>query len=200
MARKRANPFYLSVKPEGEPPRRIGPIAEADIWVEDGEDDLVPIHTSADPTWEELGQAIRDRRLELGIPQKTLAAMAGVSTSYMSDLERGRGAPRAPVVHAIAAALHSYIAGPLPTQPSQRSFRGNPPPLPTAVVKQYEGFHGTKPSELVAIKGWLPGKLTCVGAGIDISYGIIDRNSSKEGACVHKHLDGVKVYRRRRAG
>lgn len=37
-----------------------------------------------------LGQAIRDRRRELGYTQAFLADYAGISTSFLSELENGK--------------------------------------------------------------------------------------------------------------
>ena len=41
-------------------------------------------------TMKELGRAIRDRRKELGYTQAFVADYAGVSTSFLSELENGK--------------------------------------------------------------------------------------------------------------
>jgi len=41
----------------------------------------------------ELGQAIRSRRRELGISQRALAEIAGVSLHTLSDIESGKANP-----------------------------------------------------------------------------------------------------------
>lgn len=74
----------------------------------------------------------------------------------------------------------------------------NPPPLPPSVVNQYRRFHGVDPQTVVDVFGWAPGNLTCIGKGINISYGVVDAQSEKDGAFIHPHLPGVKVYRRAR--
>lgn len=38
----------------------------------------------------DMGKAIRERRKELGYTQSFLASYAGVSTSFLSDLENGK--------------------------------------------------------------------------------------------------------------
>ena len=43
------------------------------------------IHDTVD-----MGKAIRERRKELGYTQSFLASYAGVSTSFLSDLENGK--------------------------------------------------------------------------------------------------------------
>ena len=43
----------------------------------------------------DLGAAIRDRRMTLGLDQKTLAAKVGVSRQWIVDVEKGK--PRAPI-------------------------------------------------------------------------------------------------------
>ena len=46
---------------------------------------MVTIHST-----EDIGSAIRDRRKQLGYTQAFLAEYAGVSTSFLSELENGK--------------------------------------------------------------------------------------------------------------
>jgi len=43
----------------------------------------------------DLGAVIRDRRMKLGLDQKTLATQVGVSRQWIVDVEKGK--PRAPL-------------------------------------------------------------------------------------------------------
>jgi len=43
----------------------------------------------------DLGAVIRDRRMKLGLDQKTLATQVGVSRQWIVDVEKGK--PRAPI-------------------------------------------------------------------------------------------------------
>ena len=53
----------------------------------------------------ELGQRLRARRQALGIDQRTLAEIAGVSVHAVSNLEGGRGNPTARVLESLGTAL-----------------------------------------------------------------------------------------------
>ena len=66
---------------------------------------------------EAFGHDVRDRRLELGLSVRTLAARAGVSPAYVTAIERGRnpatGRPAVPsvaVLAGLAAALELDVA------------------------------------------------------------------------------------------
>ncbi len=52
-----------------------------------------------------VGQAIRDRRKELGITQPHLAEIAGVSTNTLYKLEKGQGNPTLEVLNKLAEVL-----------------------------------------------------------------------------------------------
>ena len=52
-----------------------------------------------------VGQAIRDRRKELGITQPHLAEVAGVSTNTLYKLEKGQGNPTLDVLNKLADVL-----------------------------------------------------------------------------------------------
>jgi transcriptional regulator with XRE-family HTH domain len=57
----------------------------------------------------ELGQAIRSRRLELGMSQMELARRAGMTQSAVSRLEAGGAVPTIGVLERIAAALSADL-------------------------------------------------------------------------------------------
>ena len=52
-----------------------------------------------------FGAALRRRRLAAGLSQEALAGRAGLSLRGVSDLERGRRAPRPETVRLLAEAL-----------------------------------------------------------------------------------------------
>ena len=60
----------------------------ADIWPK--EDDTMRIRTPTD-----LGALIRDRRIKLGLDQKSLAQKVGVSRQWIVEAEKGK--PRAEI-------------------------------------------------------------------------------------------------------
>jgi transcriptional regulator with XRE-family HTH domain len=129
------NPFYLSVKPEGQDVQRLGPMSEVDFWIGDlAGEGLRPLFTSADPDFVELGELIRDRRLDMGLTQKQLATVASVSPQYLSDMERGQ-ATNVPLYTHVARKLDAYFEGPMPTRPSQATLEeviGDIPAVPTS--------------------------------------------------------------------
>lgn len=57
----------------------------------------------------ELGQAVRSRRLELGMSQVVLARRAGMTQSAVSRLEAGGAVPTIAVLERIAAALSADL-------------------------------------------------------------------------------------------
>ena len=58
-------------------------------------------------TWPELslGEIIRRQRELASLPMRQLAAMAGISNPYLSQIERGLREPSEQVLHAIAESL-----------------------------------------------------------------------------------------------
>jgi transcriptional regulator with XRE-family HTH domain len=52
-----------------------------------------------------LGTAIRQQRLRAAVTQEALAHEAGISTTYLGQIERGLRSPSIAVVAAIATAL-----------------------------------------------------------------------------------------------
>jgi transcriptional regulator with XRE-family HTH domain len=57
-----------------------------------------------------FGSVIRSLREDRGVSQEDLAAAAGIHTTYLSGIERGRRNPSWDVVVALAAALNLTLA------------------------------------------------------------------------------------------
>lgn len=57
----------------------------------------------------EIGAAVRQRRLELGLTQTEVALSAGMTQSALSRLESGGTVPTIPVLERISAALRSDL-------------------------------------------------------------------------------------------
>src|SRR5690242_5427600 len=59
-----------------------------------------------EPLWREaVGQELRDERQDAGRTLANVAKEAGVSTQYLSEIERGRKEPSSEVLQAVAGAL-----------------------------------------------------------------------------------------------
>jgi ribosome-binding protein aMBF1 (putative translation factor) len=56
-----------------------------------------------------IGQAVRERRLELGLSQVELAERAGMTQSALSRLEAGAVVPTIPVLDRVCAALDAKL-------------------------------------------------------------------------------------------
>ena len=56
-----------------------------------------------------IGQAVRERRLALGLSQTEVAARAGMTQPALSRLEAGGAVPTIPVLERIAAALGTEL-------------------------------------------------------------------------------------------
>lgn len=56
-----------------------------------------------------IGQAVRERRLALGLTQTELAARAGMTQPALSRLEAGGAVPTIPVLERISAALDAEL-------------------------------------------------------------------------------------------
>lgn len=71
--------------------------------------DLLPMRPGngrAEPLWRELaGEVLRERRHERGERLSDTAGRAGVSTQYLSEIERGRKDPSSEVLSAVTCAL-----------------------------------------------------------------------------------------------
>src|SRR5262245_2245158 len=62
--------------------------------------------TEREPLWREaVGQELRDERQDAGRTLADVAEEAGVSTQYLSEIERGRKEPSSEVLQAVAGAL-----------------------------------------------------------------------------------------------
>jgi transcriptional regulator with XRE-family HTH domain len=73
---------------------------------------------------EEVGNHIRARRLTLGLDQKALGEIAGVSTHALSDIESGKGNPTLKVLNRLAAAMGMEVVVRVRTSPLAE---GTPP-------------------------------------------------------------------------
>jgi DNA-binding XRE family transcriptional regulator len=61
---------------------------------------------ATEPLWRELtGEVLRERRHERGEKLSETAGRAGISTQYLSEIERGRKDPSSEVLAAVAGAL-----------------------------------------------------------------------------------------------
>jgi transcriptional regulator with XRE-family HTH domain len=68
--------------------------------------DVEPETTEREPLWREaVGQELRQERQEVGRTLADVAEEAGVSTQYLSEIERGRKEPSSEVLQAVAGAL-----------------------------------------------------------------------------------------------
>lgn len=65
-----------------------------------------PIRPAVEPLWREVtGRRLRDRRHALGETLAETSARAGVSTQYLSELERGLKDPSSEILAAVAGAV-----------------------------------------------------------------------------------------------
>lgn len=82
--------------------------------------DLLPLPTPTEPApdarepeplWREVtGELLRERRHERGEKLSETADRAGISTQYLSEVERGRKDPSSEVLSAVAGALDLSLA------------------------------------------------------------------------------------------
>lgn len=87
-------------------------------------------------TWPEsstLGEIIRRQRELASLPMRQLAAMAGISNPYLSQIERGLREPSEHVLHAIADSLQ-VSAETLRSADDDEGTTGAPDGVPSAVV------------------------------------------------------------------
>ncbi len=82
-----------------------------------GMGELLPFHRSVDdpvrpePLWREaVGEQLREERRALSERLADVAGRAGVSTQYLSELERGLKEPSSEVLAALAGALRLTVA------------------------------------------------------------------------------------------
>lgn len=65
-----------------------------------------PAYRSPEPLWRRLvGDELRRQRLRQGRTQADVAGRAGISTQYLSEIERGRKEPSSEILAAVGAAL-----------------------------------------------------------------------------------------------
>jgi transcriptional regulator with XRE-family HTH domain len=80
-------------------PRRLRPVSSSDAPAEQGE-----------PLWRDaLGQHLRERRLSRGETLQVTAGRAGISTQYLSEMERGTKDPSSEMISAVAGALEESL-------------------------------------------------------------------------------------------
>lgn len=66
---------------------------------------------SVEPLWRDvLGDRLRRLRLEQGLTLAETAARAGISTQYLSEVERGLKEPSSEIIAAVAGALGTTLA------------------------------------------------------------------------------------------
>jgi transcriptional regulator with XRE-family HTH domain len=95
---------------------------------------------------EALGEALRRRRLAQGRTLREVAAAAGVSLTYLSEVERGRKEASSEVLEAVCAALQLVLADLLFEVAETLA-------LADAVAGVSEGMRGAAPP---AVVGFLP--------------------------------------------
>jgi transcriptional regulator with XRE-family HTH domain len=87
------------------------------------------LSTIADRTARRVGRAVRARREELRLPLRALAAKSRVSSSMISDIERGAKSPTISTLSALAAALglplSSLVDAAAPASSRIRVLRGS---------------------------------------------------------------------------
>lgn len=67
---------------------------------------ILPHTPTPPPLWREaLGRTIRLRRTELGLTLAQVSARSGVSTQFLSEIERGLKDPSSEVIEAVAVVL-----------------------------------------------------------------------------------------------
>jgi transcriptional regulator with XRE-family HTH domain len=76
-----------------------------------------------------VGRTVKARREELNLTLRALASRSGISSSMISDIERGEKSPTISTLSALAAALGTPISvlvdRPVPTTRSMRVVRGS---------------------------------------------------------------------------
>ena len=156
------NPFYINLKTEGQEKRKIGPMNEVDLWVEDAQlEGLVPLLTPADPTFTDLGEMLQSRRLQLGLTQRDVARMAELSNQMVSDIENGKGRTIAQVNH-LARVLDAYFEGPMPTRVRANPLRSARTVFDEVDSEHYRFFHGVPPDEVIEANVWIPGGMVLI--------------------------------------
>ncbi|MBK9476304.1 MAG: helix-turn-helix transcriptional regulator [Tetrasphaera sp.] len=84
---------------------------------------------------QEIGEVLRERRLDLGLSLREVAGASAVSFGYLSELERGTKEASSEILGALTAALDLTLSGLLETVAERvgRAERMSAPvPLPLA--------------------------------------------------------------------
>ncbi len=105
-----------------------------DEWGHDaGMGDITRIHPDRrpsrepEPLWREvLGRRLRDTRRRRGARLVDVAARAGVSPQYLSEIERGRKEPSSEMIAAVCGALNIELGRLLGGISADLSRRGEP--------------------------------------------------------------------------
>jgi transcriptional regulator with XRE-family HTH domain len=93
-----------------------------------------------------IGQAVRERRLALGLSQAGLAARAGMTQPALSRLEAGGAVPTIPLLERISAALDAdLIVKIAPHAACAGAHRSPTTPHPGGVLRQAHRLNGTTP-------------------------------------------------------
>lgn len=70
----------------------------------------------------------------------------------------------------------------------------DPVTIPRSIVDEYRRFHGKNPDAgATRRRGFWPGPMRAIGAGVTIGYGIVDPQSDKEARVKYVHDFGAKV-------
>jgi len=86
------------------------------------------------PLWREaVGRELREERLRQGRTLADVAEQAGVSTQYLSEVERGRKEPSSEVIEAIGGALGLVLVD-LTARVTRRLRLAGPPRGPVAMA------------------------------------------------------------------
>jgi transcriptional regulator with XRE-family HTH domain len=68
--------------------------------------DMLPHSTTPPPLWREaLGRALRLRRTDMGLTLAQVSEQSGVSTQFLSEIERGLKDPSSEVIEAVVEVL-----------------------------------------------------------------------------------------------
>lgn len=72
--------------------------------------DMLPHNPTPPPLWREaLGRALRLRRTDLGLTLAQVSHRSGVSTQFLSEIERGLKDPSSEVIEAVAEVLELQL-------------------------------------------------------------------------------------------
>ena len=108
-----------------------------------------------------VGEALRRRRQSQGRTLREVATAAGVSLTYLSEVERGRKEASSEVLEAVCAALHLVLAELLfevaeTLAAPEAGLGGMQGALPPAVVGFAGGMRGVEPPAVVGAPAPVP--------------------------------------------